>query len=144
MRFSQIFAALVGAVALAAPVAVLAQPAQQAAPPSYAHASADETIHGRVSAFDGGFRLDVLDDRGYTDTVQLHPGTIINPTGLRLRPGMAVTILGINRGKTFAANEIDTPYQSYGDVPVYAPGYYGYDPRFELGIGFGGYGHHWH
>ncbi|MGD0472480.1 MAG: hypothetical protein ABSB70_04615 [Candidatus Velthaea sp.] len=100
-----------GVVAVAisfAPLAVLAQDI-----PSYARSSTistDETIHGRIRSVDGAFNLSVDDDRGFIDSVQLHPGTIINPTGLTLADGMSVTILGYNAGDTFEANEIDTPY----------------------------------
>ena len=108
-------------------------------------------IHGRVSSFDGAYSLQVNDDRGFIDNVQLRQGTVINPTGIRLAPGMQVTIHGVNRGSAFAANVIDTPYQSYGAVPVYPyapyayPVYpypypvYGYPyPSFSLGLRFGG------
>ena len=100
----------------------------------------EETISGRIAAFDGKYRVQLHDDRGFIDTVQLHQGTVINPTGLTLQPGMRVTILGYNRGRAFAANEIDTPYQQYG----LAPGYPVHSP-VTIGIGFGpAYYHHWH
>ena len=46
----------------------------------------EETIHGRVVSFDGGYSLQVHDDRGFIDNVRLHQGTIINPTGITLSP----------------------------------------------------------
>jgi hypothetical protein len=76
--------------------------------PSYA--TGEESIHGRILSFDGNHRVQVRDDRGYVDSVTLHDGTVINPTGLRLSAGQSVTILGRANGKTFEANEIDTPY----------------------------------
>ncbi len=91
--------------------------------------------------------MQVRDDRGFVDNVQLHPGTVINPTGIRLAPGMAVTIYGVNRGSFFAAGEIDTPYDSYGAIPVYPYGSYAYPvypyavypyPAFSFGLHFGG------
>jgi hypothetical protein len=117
--------------------------------PSYAQASGannEETIRGRIASLSGQFNLAVRDDRGFIDSVQMHPGTIINPTGLSLAPGMSVTILGYSRGKVFAANEIDTAYmESYEYAPVYA---YGADPYWDLNIGplyggwgYGGWGH---
>jgi hypothetical protein len=144
------------ALAAALPLAASAQttdaapPAPVAAPPSYGHA--DESIKGRIASFDGGYNLQVRDDRGFTDNVQLHQGTVINPTGIRLAPGMAVTIYGVNRGPFFAAGEIDTPYDSYGAIPVYPYGPYAYPvypypvypypyPSFSFGIGFGGHHH---
>jgi len=121
--------------------------------PSYAQpvaASNDEVIHGRIASVDGAFTISVFDDRGFTDNVELHDGTIINPTGLALSPGMSVTIAGFNAGAVFDANEIDTPYSYSGPPPppvYYGDGYwcpgfaYGYGPAFSLAIvfGFGGY-----
>jgi hypothetical protein len=117
--------------------------------PSYAqpgNTSQDETITGRVIAINDVWHITVADDRGFNDTVELHQGTIINPTGLTLAPGMSVTIEGYGNGPVFEANEIDTPY-SYGGplpVPVYYgagwwyPGYpYGYGPSFNLFFNFG-------
>jgi invasion protein IalB len=144
MRAARIIAAFISIAAASMPLAAFAQqtdaaPAAQATP-TYARpaANGEETIHGRISSFDGKYHLNVRDDRGFVDSVDLHQGTIINPTGLELQPGMTVTIAGFNRGRTFAANEIDTPYQAYGVVP------FGYSP-VSIGIGFGPvYFHHWH
>jgi hypothetical protein len=103
--------------------------------PSYAQPGGEESIHGRILSCDGQFDLTVRDGRGFVDRVRLHPGTIINPTGLTLAPGMAVTIVGYASGGYLAANEIDTPYASgyaynpayyVPPVPVYAnPYWYG-------------------
>lgn len=122
-----------GAFAQQAPAAPPAGPAA----PSYArpsYGSDEEIVRGRISAFDGGYNLEVRDDRGFIDRVALHQGTIINPTGIRLQPGMSVTIYGVNRGSVLAANEIDTPYQAYGFVPVYP---YPYSEHVAIGIGVG-------
>jgi hypothetical protein len=137
-----------GAAALALTFVPLAALAQDV--PSYARpavSNADETIHGRIRSVDGAFNISVDDDRGFIDSVQLHEGTIINPTGLTLSEGMSVTILGVNAGDTFDANEIDTPYTYSGPLPTpvfYGDGYwcpgfaYGYGPSFSLAIVFGG------
>jgi hypothetical protein len=108
--------------------------------PSYA--SGEESIRGRIATVDGKYHLQLRDERGFIDNVTLHDGTIINPTGLRLSPGQSVTILGHNTGKSFTANEIDTPYASYG-YPGYVYGYppygyypYPYRPYPAFGIGF--------
>ena len=121
--------------------------AQPARLPSYA--SGEEVIRGRIASIDGKYRLRVRDDRGFVDNVTLHDGTVINPTGLRLSPGQSVTIMGHNIGKSFAANEIDTPYANYG-FPAYGYGYppyayfypYPYRPYPAFGFGFrdGGFG----
>jgi len=135
MTSSGLLATILTAVALAAPVAAFAQqvPPPDAAPPSYArpsYASGDERISGRIAAFDGKFRLDLRDDRGFMDHVLLHQGTVINPTGLQLRPGMSATIYGKNAGTVFAANEIDTPYDNYGVLVPIRP-----SAAYSLGIG---------
>ncbi|HTJ27955.1 MAG TPA: hypothetical protein VMA36_17500 [Candidatus Limnocylindria bacterium] len=111
--------------------------------PPYAAPHTDQTIHGRIVAIDGPFTIQVRDERGYVDSVQLHRGTIIDPTGLTLAVGMEVTILGYNAGTVFEANEIDTPYNYAGPPPpplYYGPGWwypgyvYGYGPAFGLTI----------
>jgi hypothetical protein len=138
--------AAVAALSLAAPIAAQAQDAPsyaQQVDPSYTNGG-DENIHGRIVDFDGGYNLEVRDDRGFIDNVQLHDGTIINPTGLDLAPGMVVSILGYNAGGFFAANEIDTPYTFEGDVPYYAGHPWDfYGPSISLGFFFGS-GGWWH
>jgi len=109
-------AAAIALTALITPLGVSAQDVPSYARPAYA--SADETIHGRIRTVDGAFNISVSDDRGFIDSVQLHQGTIINPTGLTLSPGMSVTILGTNAGSAFNANEIDTPYTYDGPLPT--------------------------
>jgi hypothetical protein len=117
-----------------------AQAAASAQPlPSYA--VQEQTIHGTVAHFDGQYTMYVYDDRGYTDRVLLHQGTVINPTGIRLESGFAVTIAGHPSGNAFIANEIDTPYH-YRAYYGYGRPYYG--PVIGLGFGFGrpyGYGY---
>ena len=131
----KLLTAATAALILYLPLAASAQSA-----PSYAQPAPgqDAQIQGRVTAFDGGYQLKVRDEKGYIDNVRLHRGTIINPTGLTLAPGMVVSILGYNAGTHFEANEIDTPYTfSYG-VPYFAGrpwNYYG--PAFSLGYFFG-------
>jgi hypothetical protein len=143
----------IAAVAVTAALAPLGAAAQDV--PSYAsptYASTDETIHGRIRSVDGAFNITVDDDRGFVDNVELHAGTIINPTGLTLAAGMSVTIAGYNAGSAFNANEIDTPYTYGGPLPspvYYGPGYwypgfgYGYGPSFFVAVVIGG-GGPWH
>jgi hypothetical protein len=148
-------AALLAAAALSVPIMALAQddattpPSDSAPPPatanvpSYAkpsYGSDEDVIRGQIVSFDGGYNLRVRDDRGFIDSVTLHPGTVINPTGLRLAPGMSVTVRGVNRGAALDANQIDTPYTTYGAVPVYPYAYpaYAYPyPAYGLGYGYG-------
>ncbi len=121
----------------------------QAQAPSYAdgqpsYASGEENVHGRIVSFDGEYNLQVRDEQGYVDNVQLHQGTIINPTGITLQPGMVVSILGFNSGPYLAANEIDTPYTYYGGVPWYGGHPWNYwGPTIGLTFFFGNVGW-WH
>jgi len=136
------YIAAIAALALVTPLAAHAQDLPSYAQP--AQASEDEQLRGRIVAFDGAYSLQVRDERGYTDNVQLHQGTIINPTGLTLAPGMIVSILGYNGGEYFAANEVDTPYQFVGGYPYYAGhpwNYYG--AGISIGFFFGSTGW-WH
>ena len=77
-----------------------------------------QELVGTIQSINGAFNISVLDSNGYADNVALHQGTIINPTGLTLAPGMNVTILGYNAGGAFDANEIDTSYQYSGALPT--------------------------
>ncbi|HTZ53776.1 MAG TPA: hypothetical protein VMB20_01840 [Candidatus Acidoferrum sp.] len=139
------FLAAFAALALLTPLAAVAQDAPSYAQPQVqAGYTDDQQIQGRISSFDGAYSLTVQDSRGFVDNVELHDGTIINPTGLTLAPGMVVSILGYNAGSYFAANEVDTPYTYYGGVPYYAGhpwNYYG--PTISLGFFFGNTGW-WH
>jgi hypothetical protein len=141
----RLIAALIAALFIAAPVAANAQITQSG--PSYAAGPADSgdaQIHGRILSFDGAYNVQVRDEKGYVDNVQLHQGTIINPTGLTLAPGMVVSIMGYNAGSYFAANQIDTPYTFYGGYPYYSGhpwNYYG--AGVSLGFFFGNAGW-WH
>jgi hypothetical protein len=112
-------------------------PAAPITPPTYATPIAGESISGHIAAITGKYTLQVRDSRGFIDNVTLHPGTIINPRGLTLAPGMQVTINGSNAGASFTANQIDAPY-----TVALVPGYgYGYGPGYgSIGLGFGGWG----
>jgi hypothetical protein len=84
--------------------------AQSGPPPSYARPDTNaspETIHGRITAYDGAQSVQVNDDRGFVDNVRVRRSTIVQPNGTRLAPGMRVTIVGVNRGSELAAHEID-------------------------------------
>jgi hypothetical protein len=130
--------ALLSTSILCAAIAPLAAGAQV---PTYAR-DGGETIHGTIASIDGKYEISVHDDRGYVDRVSLHDGTIINPTGLNLEPGQAVTIEGRAAGATFVANEIDTPYAIYPyPYAVYPYPAYRYGVRYRgpgFSIGFRG------
>jgi len=139
---------ILAALLFALPFALTAPPVAAQTAPTYAQeqnpAGDDAQIRGRIRAFDGDYSVQVTDENGYSDNVELHEGTIINPTGLTLAPGMVVSILGYNAGSYFAANEIDTPYSYDAGVPYYGGhpwDYYG--PSVQLGFFFGNTGW-WH
>jgi hypothetical protein len=130
---------LFSAVALACAIGPLAASAET---PSYANPAiaGTDTIRGTIASVNGKYNISVRDERGFIDNVTLHDGTIINPTGLTLAPGQAVTIDGTANGPTLIANEIDTPYSDY--AYPYAGYPYGYPgPVFGVGFGFGDRGH---
>jgi hypothetical protein len=117
-----------------------AAPAAPVAPPSYATPSNEEQITGSITAVPGKYALQVRDTRGFIDNVTLHPGTIINPTGLKLAAGMQVSITGVNAGQTFTANQIDAPYAialvARPDSTIgigFAPSW-GWGPRYRGGF----------
>jgi hypothetical protein len=150
MKINSLIIAAGAIAALALPVAAKAQ-----ATPQYA--SKEEQIRGTIASIGDKYTVYVRDERGYVDTVRLHDGTIINPTGLSLASGQSVTIMGRTDGKAFDANEIDTPYDvddGGGDYAAIDVAPYPYDaaypayalsyPAFiSLGFGFGGgYGYY--
>lgn len=87
-----------------------------AAQPSGAQES--ETLRGHIIAVDGPLNIRIRDDRGYIDYVELHQGTIINPTGLKLEFKMQVTITGYHSGTVFEAEKIDTHFTFAGPPPI--------------------------
>jgi hypothetical protein len=124
-------AATLGFVVAVAAIAVLpatveAQPAPSYAQPapSYAQPYRQDLIRGTVYSINGKYNITVRDNRGFLDNVSLHNGTIINPRGWRLEPGNPVTISGKPSGRTFIADEIDTPYFPYPRYYRYPPPYY--------------------
>jgi hypothetical protein len=100
-----VFAGTIGIVS-AAPA--FAQPV-----PSYASGTSDETIRGTVAAINGPYNISVRDERGFVDNVNLHQGTIINPTGLSLAPGLSMTILGHNEATPFPRTKSTLPIRRY-------------------------------
>jgi len=139
----QVLTSLAGIIApTLVPLPVMAQTPSYARPAS---PNSDQVINGNITSIVGKYEITIRDDHGYLDDVHLHQGTIINPTGLTLQPGMRVTIFGYNAGSWFEANQIDTPYR-YLPVPVpvyYGPGWwypgfpYGYGPSFSLVVNGG-------
>jgi hypothetical protein len=99
-------------------------------PPAYA-SNPEPTIRGVVTRIDAKYQIHIRDRAGYIDNVSLHDGTIINPRGIPLQPGMRVVIMGHPEGQAFIANEIDVP-----NAVGYVPYYYGPGPYY-VGFGFG-------
>jgi hypothetical protein len=139
----------VAAAALITPSIASAQDVPSYATGGAANGGADQQIQGTISSINGTWNITVADANGYSDSVQLEQGTIINPTGLTLEAGMNVTIDGYADGSNFDAVEIDTPYQYSGPAPVavyygpgaWYPGYaYGWGPSFSLFFNFGNRG----
>ncbi len=86
-----------------------------------------QMVSGVIRSIDGKYGLTVRDNRGSLDSVTLHKGTIINPTGAELRQGLPVTIIGRAGGSSFDADTINAPAnaanQSIGSntAPLFAP-----------------------
>jgi hypothetical protein len=101
--------AAIAAIALlaACPVAVRSDDL-----PSYASGPPPETVTGTIYAINGRYTLTLEDVRGFEDSVTLHDGTIITPTGVTLGSGQGATITGHTDGKTFDADEIDIDPQT--------------------------------
>lgn len=108
---NRLFVMLLTLAVAAAPGAARAQSAPNSGAPSYAvPAPADdrETIHGQVASFDpNSGNLQLNDDRGFVDNVQLGQNTVVRPRDAQLQPGLAVTIVGVARGPVFAADSVD-------------------------------------
>jgi hypothetical protein len=144
MKNNVYVAAAVIALAAVFPIRAHAQTVPSYADGASTTANGEENVHGRVVSFDGAYNMQVRDNRGYVDNVELHQGTIINPTGITLQPGMVVSVLGYNSGSYLAANEIDTPYTFYSGIPYWEGhpwNYYG--PTYGLNLYFGNVGW-WH
>jgi hypothetical protein len=113
-------------------------------PPTYANRP---SIKGTITSFDGQWIVYMHDQKGYTDHITLHQGTIINPTGIKLLEGMKVTIYGQADGSTFQADRVDVAYSPYSPYygsdgsPAYGYGYGGYPYYGYGGYGYGGYGY---
>jgi hypothetical protein len=97
--------AMIRLMSSAAIVAALVLPSEAMAAPT---APSGQVIRGVISQINGRYGLTVEDGEGFFDSVTLHQGTTINPTGLALRPGMRIAIEGRADGNTFEANRIVT------------------------------------
>jgi hypothetical protein len=137
----QLLGAALASAALIVPAIASAQDA-----PMYAMAGTDQQIQGTIASINGTWNITVADASGYSDSVELHQGTVINPLGLTLASGMSVTVAGYPDGPNFDAMEIDTPYHYQGPPPAavyygpgsWAPGYaYGWGPSFSLTFDIG-------
>jgi hypothetical protein len=98
-----VVASLGPAAAKAQSLPPYAQPAPASAQPPPPYASGQAQLTGRVAWFQP-FHLQL--NKG--PHIYLHQGTVINPTGLTLEPGMPVQVYGhISPDGTFQADEID-------------------------------------
>lgn len=95
-------AASLGAIALFASLAIAPASAQ-----SYGYGGHHQDVDGVVTYFNR-FDLRLHVGPGQDVAVRLHQGTVINPTGITLRPGMRVDIHGYaGRYGKIEANRID-------------------------------------
>jgi hypothetical protein len=90
-------------------LATLALPVAALADTTGCAGASDQPLHGVITAIHGRYGFAVRGDRGDAESVTLHRGTILNPTGLQLQAGMQVTIAGHPSRGTFAADKIDAP-----------------------------------
>jgi hypothetical protein len=100
-------------------------------------AIAQNHVQGTIVEIVGKYDVRVKTARGDIADVTLRPGTIINPTGMTLRPGIAVTVLGSANANSFAATRIDTPFHAEASPVAHFGSYPGgtYGP---FGIGDAG------
>jgi hypothetical protein len=101
------------------------------------YSTMEDSVKGYIVSIDGKFALTIRDAKGYLDHVALHQGTIILPRGLRLQPGMPVTIYGSSGGSVFQANEVETPYIVYGS---FRPSFMAFGGWLPGNVGFGIFG----
>ena len=104
------------------PLALLLALTIAALPAGPLFAADQETIHGQIVSNDGAGNLQVNDDRGFVDNVQLQRDTIVNPGGTQLQPGAVVTIVGTPADSVFAAQRIDVANQPPPAVAPAEPG----------------------
>ena len=111
-------------------VAALVLPvAGQADAQAYTAPVGAQMLSGVIASIEGKYSLTVRDSRGSFEDVQLHKGTIINPSGLGLQPGTPVTIIGHANGGAYDADTIDAPLpaanrstpRASGRTPAEAP-----------------------
>ena len=118
MYVTRLLAVAAGAALVALPAAASAQAPR---PPA-----GDETIRGTIQSLPSHYTLLLHDVRGFVDNVTLRDDTVLNPDGLALNSGVAVTIIGHVDGHTFDADEIDGPRDAVeappndGGAPPYA------------------------
>src|SRR5580658_10312274 len=99
VRFeNRLFVMLLTLALAAGPGAAFAQsapsgiPSYAVPPPAAAPADNRETIHGQVASFDPNpGNLQLNDDRGFVDTVQLQQNTVVRPPDAQFQPGMVLT-----------------------------------------------------
>jgi len=152
MHVTRLLAVAAGAALVALPAAASAQAPR---PPA-----GDETIRGTIQSLPSHYTLLLHDVRGFVDNVTLRDDTVLNPDGLALNSGVAVTIIGHVDGHTFDADEIDGPRDAVeapptdGGAPPYAAqqqsapaagyddpyaddGYAPPPPDYDYGYGYG-------
>lgn len=92
-----------------------------ALPAAPSFAAEQETIHGQITSNDGAGNLQMNDDRGFVDNIQMQRDTVVTPGGAQLQPGAVVTITGAAAGNVFAAQRIDVAGQQQAQQPLPPP-----------------------
>jgi hypothetical protein len=123
---NRLFVLLLTLAVAVLPAAAWAQSAPSGTPsyavPGPAPAADRETIHGQVASFDtASGSLQLNDDRGFVDNVQLGQGTVVRPQDAQLQPGMVVTIVGVAQGSVFAADSVDVGGTAAGGPALAGP-----------------------
>ena len=97
-------------------------------------------VQGTIAQIVGKYDIRVKTTRGDLQDVTLQRGTIINPTGMTLRPGIRVIVRGTATANSIAAKQIDTPFHReaspVAEVGAYPGGTFG---PYGFGLGDAGF-----
>jgi hypothetical protein len=98
---------------------LLSSPVSAQERPSYAlpQVQPQNVVRGVYWSQVDKYHIYVKDVNGYIDSIELYQGTVINPTGITLVPGMALVIYGEARDRVFFAHQIDTIYGYAVPIP---------------------------
>ena len=96
-------------------------------------------VQGTITQIVGKDDIRVKTTRGDLQDVTLRRGTVINPTGMMLRPGIGVIVRGTTTANSIVATRIDTPFHReaspVAEVGAYPGGTFG---PYGFGLGDAG------